>query len=219
MLTNELISATLPSLRLYDTIDQALQWMSENQVCHLPVTEHEKFIGLIGEDDLRQADDAGWPVSNLQPLFSDHCVKEEEHFLKALQLAAELRLSIVPVVNQERDFVGSILYKDLLRFSSEFLNLAEPGALLVLSLPSQQYSLAEINKIIEQDNAQITQLNTSADAAGQLLITIRINKPEISSLAAAFQRYGYEIKYCFGEELYHNELKGNYENLMNYLSM
>ncbi len=219
MLTHELISHSLPSPRLDDTVGQALQWMNENQVAHLPVTDQGKFAGIISEDDLRQADDAAWPISAMRQYFSEYSVKDEEHFLKALQLAADLRLSTVPVINQEQELLGSILYQDLIKLSSEFLNLAEPGALLVLSVSPQQYSFNEINKIIEQYNAQLTQLNTSTDPSGQLLITIRINKPDISALATAFQRHGYQLKYCFGEELYNNELKGNYENLMNYLNM
>ncbi|MEI9807195.1 MAG: hypothetical protein WDO16_04525 [Bacteroidota bacterium] len=50
-------------------------------------------------------------------------------------------------------------------------------------------------------------------------VTIRINKPDISDIVAAFQRYEYDVKYFFGEELYTNELRSNYDNLMNYLKI
>ena len=50
-------------------------------------------------------------------------------------------------------------------------------------------------------------------------VTIRINKTEISDILATFQRYEYNVKYFFGEEQYANELRSNYDNLMNYLKI
>ena len=50
-------------------------------------------------------------------------------------------------------------------------------------------------------------------------VTIRINKPEVSDIVATFQRYEYNVKYYFGEEHYANELRTNYDNLMNYLKI
>jgi acetoin utilization protein AcuB len=41
----------------------------------------------------------------------------------------------------------------------------------------------------------------------------------VSDIVATFQRYEYSVKYYFGEELYENEIKTNYDHLMNYLNM
>ena len=50
-------------------------------------------------------------------------------------------------------------------------------------------------------------------------VTIRINKLEISDIISTFQRYEYKIKYYFGEEMYENELRSNYDNLMHFLKI
>ena len=50
-------------------------------------------------------------------------------------------------------------------------------------------------------------------------VTIKVNKFEISDIVATFQRYEYTVKYYFGEELYENELRNNYDHLMNYLNI
>ena len=100
------------------------------------------------------------------------------------------------------------------------MSLSEPGGLIVLEMESNQYSFNEISKLVETNDAQITQLNTSNDAeTGMMQVTIRINKPEVSDIVATFQRYEYNVKYFFGEELYANELRSNYDNLMNYLKI
>jgi predicted transcriptional regulator len=220
MLTRELLSQTLPSLRLYDKVYQALLWMNENHVTHLPIVEGNRYAGLISEEDLLHAENDNLPLSSLQHSFASISVKEDEHFLKAVQVAADSGLSIVPVVTEENELIGTVAYNELLKFSSEFMSLSEPGGLMVLEMDSHNYSFNEISKLVETNDAQITQLNTSIDPeTGLLQVTIRINKPEISDIVATFQRYEYNVKYFFGEELYTNELKSNYDNLMNYLKI
>ncbi|MEI2740641.1 MAG: CBS domain-containing protein [Chitinophagaceae bacterium] len=220
MLTRELISQTLPYLRLTDKVYQALQMMNDNHVTHLPIAEADKYIGIISEEDLLLAENDNDELSTLQQSFSDISVKGDEHFLKAVQVAADSGLSVVPVVTEENELLGTVAYNELLKFSSEFMSLSEPGGLIVLEMESNQYSFNEISKLVETNDAQITQLNTSNDAeTGMMQVTIRINKPEVSDIVATFQRYNYNVKYFFGEELYANELRSNYDNLMNYLKI
>lgn len=220
MLTGELRSQNLPYLRLQDKVYQALQLMNDNQVTHLPIVDGEKYVGIISEDDLLQVDNDHLTLDTLQQSFGNSSVKSNEHFLKAIQLAAENGLSVVPVINEENELVSVVSYNDLLKNASEFMSLKEPGGLIVLEMESNQYSFNEISKLVETNDAQITQLNTSNDGeTGMMQVTIRVNKPEISDIVATFQRYEYNVKYYFGEELYANELRNNYDNLMNYLKI
>ena len=218
MLTRELESQSLPYLHLTDKVYQALQLMNDNHVTHLPIVEGDKYTGLISEDDLLMAENDNAEISSLQQSFANSAVKGHEHFLKAVQVAADNALSVVPVINEEGELISTVAYNDLLKQASEFMSLNEPGGLIVLEMDSNQYSFNEISKLVETNDAQITQLNTSNDPeTGIMQVTIRINKPEVSDIIATFQRYEYNIKYFFGEELYTNELKSNYDNLMNYL--
>lgn len=220
MLTRELLSQSLPYLHLQDKVYQALQLMNENNVTHLPIVDGEKYAGLISENDLLQTDNDHSRLEELQQSFSDVAVKGEEHFLRAVQLAAENGLSLIPVVSEENELMGTVAYSELLKFSSEFMSLSEPGGLIVLEMDTNQYSFSEISKIAEANDTQITQLNTSNDSeTGVMQVTIRINKPEVSDIVAAFQRYDYTVRYFFGEELYANDLRSNYDNLMNYLKI
>ena len=220
MLTVDLSSQSLPYLRLQDKVYQALQLMNDNQVAHLPIVDGEKYLGIISEDDLLLADNEHAPLSELQQSFANTSVKSDEHFLKAIQVAAENGLSVVPIVDNENEITGAVTYNDLLKYASEFMSLNEPGGLIVLEIESNQYSFNEISKILETNDAQITQLNTFNDPeTGKMRVTIRINKPDVSDVVAVFQRYDYDVKYYFGEEQYTNELRSNYDNLMNYLKI
>jgi predicted transcriptional regulator len=220
MLTGELQSQTLPYLHPDDKVYQALQLMNDNHVTHLPITDGDKYIGLVSEDDLLQTDNEHTELNQLEQIFSDICVKNNEHFLKAIQVATENGLSVLPVVDNDNNIAGAIAYNDLLKHASEFMSLNVPGGLIVLEMESNQYSFNEISKLVETNDAQITQLNTSNDPeTGMMQVTIRVNKAEVSDIVASFQRYEYNVKYYFGEEMYVNELRNNYDNLMNYLKI
>jgi len=220
MLTGDLHSQVLPYLHLHDKVYQALQMMNESHVSHLPIVDGEKFVGLISEDDLLQVDNDNLELKELQQSFSLNSVKENEHFLKAVQLAVENGYSVVPVVNEENEITGTVAYADLLKQASSFMNVNDPGGLIVLEMEAKDYSFNAISRIIESNDAQIKQLNTTTDSqTGLTQVTIKVDKPEISDIVATFQRYEYNVKYYFGEELYENELRNNYDNLMNYLKI
>jgi len=98
--------------------------------------------------------------------------------------------------------------------------VSDIGGIIVLEMDKVSFSFSEISKLVETNDAQITQLNTYTDTySGNFYITLRINKLEISDIVATFQRYEYQVKYYFGEELYENELRNNYDHLMNYLNI
>lgn len=218
MLTRDLISNTIPCLHKSDTVYHALQLMNDYHVAHLPVVENESYLGIISEEQLLQADEET-VLAELEITDGTTSVGANEHFLKAIQTAVDNRLSIVPVV-EESQLLGIVTCTDLLRNASAFLSLHQPGALIVLEVDGRNYSFTEINRIVESNDAQITQLNTAADPeTGLMQVTIRVNKLEVSALLGTFQRYEYNVKYYFGEELFENELKTNYDNLMHYLEI
>lgn len=220
MLTGNLQTQSLPYLRLSDKVHLALQLMNENHVGHLPIVEGDKYIGMISEQDLSEAENDRSTLDQFQQSISNVSVKNDEHFLKAIQVAVENGLTVVPIVSEDNDLLGGVTYADLLKYSSEFMSLNEPGGLIVLEMESKDYSFNEISRLIESNEAQITQLNTSTDQeSGLMEVTIKINKLEISDIVASFQRHEYNVKYYFGEELFVNDLKTNYENLMNYLKI
>ena len=218
MLTRDLISNSIPYLHKDDKVFRALQLMNDYHVAHLPVVEDENYLGIISEEQLLQSDEEN-TIKQLPVTDGTTSVQANDHFLKAIQTAVVNKLSIVPVV-EEKLLVGIVTYNDLLKNASEFMSLNQPGALIVLEMESRSYSFNEINRIVESNDAQITQLNTFTDPeTGIMQVTIRINKLEVSDIISTFQRYEYNVKYYFGEELYENELRTNYDNLMNYLKI
>jgi acetoin utilization protein AcuB len=218
MLTRDLISNSIPYLHKEDKVHHALQLMNDYHILHLPVVENENYLGIISEEQLLQSDDEN-TLGQLAITDGNTSVQANDHFLRAIQTAVINNISIVPVV-EEKQLLGIVTYHDLLRNASDFMSLNDPGALIVIEKPNQDYSFSEINRIVESNDAHITQLNTlTVPETGITQITIRISKMEVSDIISTFQRYEYNVKYYFGEELYENELRNNFDNLMNYLEV
>src|SRR5690606_26800450 len=171
------------------------------------------------EETLLNADESQ-QVKDIQHYLLKVSVHTDDHLLKAVSLAVASHLSILPVTDGKGHLNGVIETSHLLNDMADFMQLNEPGGIIVLEVDSFQYSFSEICRLVESNDAQITQLNTSKDTeTGKTLVTLKVNKLEISDIVATFQRYEYHVKHYFGEELYANELKSNYENLMSYLNV
>jgi len=218
MLTRELISNSIPYLHKGDKVYQALQLMNDYHVAHLPIVEEERYLGIVSEEQLLHSDDENI-LDQLAINDGGTSVQANDHFLKAIQVAVQNKLSVVPVIENDQ-ILGMVTYNDLLKNASNFMSLNDPGALIILEMEGKAYSFSEINKIIESNDAQITQLNSYTDPeTGIIQVTIRINKLEVSDIISTFQRYEYNVKYYFGEEMYENELRTNYDNLMHFLNI
>lgn len=219
MLNKLLISATIPTLHLTDTVLQAMDLMQEFHVMQLPVVAEDKYLGLIFEDDLMNSDERA-TLQSLDTHFSKVAVHANTHFIEAVQILNDYNLSLVPVVDKENEFLGSIAAIDLLKELGKTTGASEPGGLIVLEMEQRNFSFSELSKLVETNDAQITQLNSYWDnSTSSFFVAIKINKFEISDIVATFQRYEYQVKYYFGEELYENELRNNYDHLMNYLNI
>lgn len=219
MLISQLNFSNYPIVSLTDKVSFALQLMEDYETQHLPVVSEEKYVGLISKDDLLDAND-DFSLAALEYELIKTSVNPNEHFLSALKTAIDLSLTLVPVVDTEKALQGIITQKELLRAAGRFNGVEEPGAIIALEMEKAHFAFGELTRLVETNDANITQLNTSVDSVtGQLTVTIKINKLEISDILATFQRYDYSILYYFGEEAYENELRENYDLLMTYLKI
>ena len=220
MLAIELNNNIIPRLQLEDTVGKALQLINDFKVSHLPVVSEDKYLGLISEEDLLDANNQKMHVRLLQDEFIDVSIKENEHFLQAVNISNEYQTSVVPVVNEEKEFLGSISGQNLLRILGNFSGAQEIGGIIVLEMERSQFTISEISRIVESNEATVLHLNTTIQpATGLLTVTIHINKKEVSTVVAAFERYEYDVIYFFGEEKFENEIHSNYRHLMNYLDI
>ena len=215
-----LISHSIPSLRIQDTARQALQLMTDFHINHLPVSQDDKYLGLVEENELLDVKDDSKPLSELGLAWNPMAIGEDEHFLSALRIWKKHHLSVIPVVKQDRQLVGVITAGELLMALDEYTGADEPGGLIVLSVEPRNFSLSEIGRLVESNDATVVHVNTQKDyATGLLTVSIKLNRNDIQDILATFQRYEYNIETYFGDNLSEDDLRSNYAHLMNYLNI
>jgi hypothetical protein len=95
-----------------------------------------------------------------------------------------------------------------------------PGGIIILQIKPTSFYISEIGRIVESNNARIIHLNTWTDpSSGELMVAIKVNKNDIQDILASFERYEYNVIQYFGENLSEEELRLNYDHLMNYLNI
>ncbi|HVZ25962.1 MAG TPA: CBS domain-containing protein [Sediminibacterium sp.] len=219
MLTGQLSHTGFPTVGLSDKTGLALQLMEEYDVQHIPVVADDKLLGLLGKDDLLDADEQ-MPLAGMETALLPVSVKSEAHITLAVKLMASNDLSLLPVTNEQGEYSGVITTTSLIQAVSRYLGNEEPGGIIVLETDKRHYYFGEISRLVETHDAFITQLNTYPDTErGTVTIALKINRTEISDIIASFQRYEYQVLYYFGEEAYDNELKENYRHLLSYLNI
>jgi len=219
LIASELISHSLAPLKTSDSGEEALTIMNIYHVKHLPIVNYEMLLGLISEDEI-MAKDLDEPIGSYGLSLNNAFVKSSDHLFEVMSRLAEFNLSVIPVVDQEENYMGMITQEDLLQFYANSFSFTEHGGILVLEMNRIDYSLAEIARIAEAENVTIlsTFLTTNPDTT-KVYVTIKINQQDIQNLIATFERYDYTIKASFTEDTYLEDLKDRYDALMSYLNV
>ena len=217
---SQLLETSLNTADLRDTISHALELAKENRYQHLPVLDGAQYVGLVGVEDLEEAQDASAELISLQPIFTKPLVRSADHFLQALRMRAKYFVDLIPVVNEENEWEGAVGDEKLLDNLSKLTGVSDSGSIVVLSMPLHDYAPGEINRLVESNDAMIMHMNTQQDPhSGVMQVVLRINREEVSDLIATFQRHEYNVLYYYGDESYDNSLQNNLDHLLNYLNI
>lgn len=221
MLAKDLISDVVPALKTSDSGQKALYWMDIFRISHLPIVNNEDFLGLISDKDIYDHNMAEEPIGNHSlSLFSPY-VTTEQHVYEVMEIASEMQLTVIPVLNEDNKYHGTITLTDLLHFFADVSALKQPGGIIVLDINSNDYSMSQIAQIVEGNDAKIlSSYITSSTQSTKMEVTLKINRKDLSSILQTFMRYNYVVKASFMDENDLNSLYENrYDSFMKYLSI
>jgi len=201
MLAKDLISDIVPSLRTSDTGEKALNWMEVFRVSHLPVVNNKEFLGLISDTDIYDMNMAEEPIGNHKLSLFSPFVYLDQHIYEVIEIVARLKLTVVPVLDHNKNYLGLITTGDLIQYFADLTAVKYPGAILVLELHQNDYSLSQVAQIVESDNAKILSLYIqSHENSTKMELILKINRTDITSIVQTFERYNYNLKASFMED-------------------
>ena len=100
------------------------------------------------------------------------------------------------------------------------MSINERGSIIVVEMSRRDYSLAEMARIVESNGGAIlsSYITTSGDQ-NVIEVTIKVNKQNVQSILATFERFKYNVKASFHEEEFYDSLKERYDSLITYLNV
>lgn len=218
MRAKELITEEIPPLTHTDSGEKALRWMDEFKVSHLPVLKNGNFVGVISESDVLDKIDI---VESLDKLF-DHLprpyVFENAHIYEVLSKISEHRISILPILDENENYLGCTSVYHLLTVIANTGSIKETGGIIVLEVNNMDYSMAQIAQIVESNSAKIlsSYIMSSLDST-KLEVTLKINQVELTRIIRTFERYDYIIKESYQKSEGDEDIQNRYDALMNFL--
>ncbi len=217
--SRQLLKADLPVLNAQDDPINALNLMDQYRVGHLPVTENNKFLGLISETTLLGVESILHDSTDPQLQLIKVSVALDDHILDVLKVASQFHISVIPVADSENNYIGSITLEDLVEKLSQMQGAHQRGGILVLEMWENDYSLQQIARIIEENNAKILSTSVSPGEDGKIEVNLKLNQPDMNPIVQSFERFGYNVKATYQEPEYTEDLKKRYEELMRFLNI
>jgi acetoin utilization protein AcuB len=195
VIAEDLINQMIPPLKATDDAHKAIVWMEEFRCIHMPVVENGKLLGFISEEIIMESNDIEKKLKDFDLVGKQCYVHMSAHFYDILKVAADNKLQMVCVLDEEEIYTGVITVQDTLTSFAQTAAVQMPGAILVLSMNHNDYSLAEISRLIEENHARILSSILKEDPldAGKIRLTLKLNEIDLSRIVATLERFNYRV--------------------------
>ncbi|MCG8410908.1 MAG: CBS domain-containing protein, partial [Bacteroidales bacterium] len=155
MFAKDLISTIIPTVESTDSGNKVLGWMDFYKVSHLPIVKDHEYIGLISETEIYNLDCGDQEIGSFNLSVMRPFVYEMQHLWEVVALFSKFRLSVVPVLDERESFVGTISLTDFSTVFSKLTSADQIGSIIVLEIGVRDYSLTEISRIVEENDAKV----------------------------------------------------------------
>ena len=211
MLVKDFITKEIPVLKSFDTAEYALALMEDFKLKHLPLLSDSAYQCLVSEKDLLALPDPSATIG--EPVLFAPAISENGHLHEALAMITRYGLSLLPVVSVDGTYLVDAL--------SELCNAEAAGSVIVLEMMPQDYSLTDIARLVEANNAHVLNLLSHQDKdTGRLLITLKIDLEDASPVIRSFERFNYTVLYHFMEKgMVDDMLRQRMNELLHYMNM
>jgi signal-transduction protein with cAMP-binding, CBS, and nucleotidyltransferase domain len=221
MIAEDLINHMIPPLKGSDDAHKAIVWMEEFRCNYMPVVDDGKLLGFLSEGIILEKNDIEKNVRDFDLAGLNCYVHLDTHFYDILKVAADNKLQMVAVLNDDQTYCGVITVQDTLTSFAQTAAVQLPGGILVLSMNHIDYSLAEISRLVEENHAKILSSIVKEDPldAAKLRLTLKINQLDLSRIVATLERFGYKVIGRYHETKTLGDEKDRIDMLLRYLDI
>ena len=215
----ELISSTIQPIPPDEDGERALELMNIFRVNHLAIVKNNFYLGVVSDKEIMNWNSKTEFIEEHLPNLASPHVLNNQHLFDIIEILEKNNLSVVPVLDKDKQFQGVITSRKLLYTIANSAAIQSVGGVIVLQMNNNDYSMTEIANIIENNNTKIlSSYVISKKDSTEMELTIKLNKSDINDVIRDLQRYDYNVKASFKENDPNTDFLERYEQLMRYLN-
>lgn len=221
MIVNEILNTEIAPLKVSDPVSLALTKLDLLHINKFVVVNDEnKIEGMISIETLAEVVDEETRLSEL-PLEDVISVPNSQHLFETTRQMFSNELYVLPVSDVEKNFLGLVRKREVLNALNEIFNLSSYGSVLTIELAQIDYTLSDIVRIIETENAKIlgVAVQQPNDEMDSIRVSIKLNLEDSSVVSAALRRFGYVIISEDRSESMENNFSDRADELIRYLDI
>jgi CBS domain-containing protein len=217
----QFINNMIPPLKPTDKVKMGLTWMEEIRTNVLPVVEGGLFKGLITDEMIYNLNEPEMLVGDVEMDTVGCYVYRDKHIYDVLKVSSEFHLTMVAVLDRSNAYEGVVTIEDAIAAFAETLSIQTSGGVLILSMLMTEYSLFEIARVIESENAKILSSFITSDPLddNKIKVTLKVDQPELRHIKATLERFGYRVIDHYQEEVAISQEQDRLGNLLRFLDI
>ncbi len=220
MIVKELIRYDCPIAKPEHCVSEVLDMMYDYKISQIPYIDGTDYMALLDEEQIDEMNSDMALKEQVRNIFFNPFISENQHIIKAISLFGHHKLTMLPVLNDEKQYTGVLMSEDLLAALGILFSFNQEGAIIILEVSPYNYSLSQIAQIIESNDAKILHLFvTELVEKNNLEIIICINQAFVHRILQTFYRYNYTIKSIFSSDENTDDLQNRYGLLMRILNV
>ncbi len=208
-----------PSLKTTETVQWGLEKCLKKSFERIFIVDTDNtYLGSISQEQLLDFENeeiiANVHFEQIEPLF------ENDSILDLFKIPSHI--DYVAVVNQDRKYIGAINKNQAI---FEFLNkttINQAGTVLYLEMPIIDFSMANIARLIEENNVKILASFTETfetEGIENIRLILKLGQGNTNAVIQTLERFNYQIIGVYGHQKESFENNINYNYMMKYLEM
>lgn len=217
MIVENCIDSSLFPLKSSDKVDFALETFLVLGVSALPVVDDGKILGFVDSSSLEKATTKG-SIKSFIKLNIGWIVNGQYPYDEALKRFSEFNAGCLAIIDSDNVFKGIVSQKSVINFLAQSYTLNAEGSVISIEMIARNYSLNELNRIIENEDAKILGVSIfNIPDSSRIQVNIKLNTTFTDRIILSLQRFGYEITNTFYNNHDVSDYEERYQSLLKYL--
>lgn len=233
MQTYEFVTLDFPIVTSSQELSEVLPIFIQHRIQTLPVVDKQVYKGIVHFCDVvsylyssetkkkkAKSEDGIYRISDIKQSNIGGAL-HISHFMDVVQFFDQNQIDIVPIVDEKNKYIGCVLQKQVNRMIADFLDVYDNGAIIEVEFTPYNYSISELVKLIEEQNARISSLlwlpeNT---VLHRHRIMLKLNMIDGSRIVDVLQRNGFQARISTYQASSEQDLKDRADEFLKYLNV